>query len=72
MKNSPVHPSVGTHKRSLSPPQPPAEIKQTKSKEELIRSFASSVNTQINPKQPTLHITIPSHLFSDTPIKTEG
>ena len=32
-------------------------------KEELIRSFSSSVNTPIDFKQPKLPITIPTHLF---------
>jgi len=64
-KNSPI----ALRKRSLSPP---TSIKQNKRKEELIKSFSSSVNIPIDTKQPTLPITIPTYLFFDQTIKTEG
>ncbi len=63
------HSPIALRKRSLSPSTP---IKQTKRKEELIKSFSSSVNIPIDIKQPTLPITIPTYLFFDQSIKTEG
>jgi hypothetical protein len=63
------HSPMAHRKRSLSPSTP---IKQIKRKEELIKSFSSSVNIPIDIKQPTLPITIPTYLFFDQSIKTEG
>jgi hypothetical protein len=63
------HSPIGSRKRSLSPSTP---TKQMKRKEELIKSFSSSVNIPIDIKQPTLPITIPTYLFHDQSIKTEG
>ncbi|CAF3106777.1 unnamed protein product [Rotaria sp. Silwood2] len=71
VKHSPVESSIDSRKRSLSSSMPSQEIKQNKRKEELIKSFSSSVNIPIDIKQPTLPITIPTYLFSDQSIKTE-
>ncbi|CAF3648439.1 unnamed protein product [Rotaria sordida] len=71
VKHSPVESLIDIQKRSLSPSRPIQEIKQNKRKEELIKSFSSSVNIPIDIKQPTLPIIIPTYLFSDQSIKTE-
>ena len=63
------HSPMAQQKRSLSPPTP---LKQNKRKEDLIKSFSSSVNIPIDIKQPTLPITIPTYLFFDQTIKTES
>lgn len=55
-------------KRSLTPP---LSIKPNKRKDELIKSISSSVNIPIDPKQPVLPITIPTHLFFDTNSHTD-
>jgi hypothetical protein len=55
------HSPIAQQKRSVSPP--PAPLKQTKRKEELIKSFSSSVNIPMDLKQPTLPIAIPTYLF---------
>lgn len=56
-------------KRSLTPP---ISVKPIKRKEELIKSFSSSVNIPIDPKQPILPITIPTHLFFDSNSHTDS
>ena len=71
MKYSSVDSSIDLRERNLSSSNSNQEIKQNKRKEELIKSFSSSVNISIDTKQPTLPITIPTYLFSGQTIKTE-